>query len=146
MENILHTVDINNGAKRLIEQAGLRPTDARMAVLNVLITAKTALSHTEVIERLSTAFPFDRVTIYRVLEWLTEAHMIHRIPSDDRAIKFQASLPNASHQHAHLHCTQCHKIICLDEIQPHLSQKITTELQVESVDMIIKGRCPACKT
>ncbi len=145
MENILQTVDINKDAKQMIEQAGLRLTDARMAVLNILIAAKTALSHAEVIERLSTGYPFDRVTIYRVLDWLTEAHMIHRIPSDDRAIKFQVSIPNASHQHAHLHCTQCHKIICLDEIQPHLSRKITAELQVESVDMIIKGRCPACK-
>ncbi len=145
MENILQTVDINKDAKQMIEQAGLRPTDSRLAVLNVLIAAKTALSHAEVIEKLSTAYPFDRVTIYRVLDWLSEAHMIHRIPSDDRALKFKLSQSHSSHQHAHLQCIQCHKIICLDEIQPHLSRKITAELQVESVDMIIKGRCPACK-
>lgn len=145
MENFLQRVDFAQDAKRMIEQSGLRPTHARLAVLGALISAKTALSHAELIARLSTASPFDRVTIYRVLEWLTDAHMIHRIPSDDRAIKFQVSTPNVTHQHAHLHCTQCHKIICLDEIQPNLSQKILADLQVESVDIIIKGRCPACK-
>lgn len=131
-------------ASQLIADAGQRSTAARLAVLNVLNAAEGALSHTEIIERLSAGYQFDRVTIYRVLDWLTEYHLIHRIASDDRAWKFQVSLPNASHQHAHLHCTQCHKIICLDELQPSLPTQITAKFQIESVDMIIKGRCPDC--
>jgi Fur family transcriptional regulator, ferric uptake regulator len=145
MDNFLQNKNLVDDAKQMIEQAGLRTTDARLAVLNTLISAKTALSWAEVIDRLPKDYPFDRVTIYRVLEWLTEAHMVHKIPSDDRAMKFQVTLPNTTHQHAHLHCTHCHKIICLDELQPNLSQQITTQFQVESVDMIIKGRCAACK-
>lgn len=131
-------------ASQMIKDAGQRSTSARLAVLNVLNAAEGALSHAEIIERLSAGYHFDRVTIYRVLDWLTEYHLIHRIASDDRAWKFQVSLPNVSHQHAHLHCTQCHKIICLDELQPSLPTQITAKFQIESVDMIIKGRCADC--
>jgi Fur family ferric uptake transcriptional regulator len=131
-------------ASEIIADAGQRPTAARLAVLNVLIAADGALTHAEIIERMSGGYHFDRVTIYRVLDWLTEFHLIHRIASDDRAWKFQVTLPNASHQHAHLHCTQCHKIICLDELQADLPAQITSKFQIESVDMIIKGRCPDC--
>jgi len=132
-------------ASQLIKDAGQRPTQSRLAVLNTLISAQVALSHNEIQSRLSNAQHFDRVTIYRVLDWLTEHHLIHRIPSDDRAVKFQVSLPHISHQHAHLHCTQCHKIICLDDVQMQLPQEVKQQLQVESVDVIIKGRCPSCK-
>jgi Fur family ferric uptake transcriptional regulator len=125
--------------------AGKRPTAARLAVLDVLIVANNALAHAEIIERLSADDQYDRVTIYRVLDWLTDNHLIHRIPCDDRAVKFQVSLPHTSHQHAHLHCTQCHKIICLDALQPSVSKQISKQFQIESVDMIIKGRCPDCK-
>jgi Fur family transcriptional regulator, ferric uptake regulator len=132
-------------AMQLMTEAGQRPTAARLAVLNVLIEAKNALAHAEIIDLLSDGYHYDRVTIYRVLDWLTDNHLVHRIPSDDRAVKFQVSLAHTSHQHAHLHCTQCHKIICLDELQPNVSKQIATQFQIESVDMIIKGRCPDCK-
>ncbi|MFV1921696.1 MAG: Fur family transcriptional regulator [Methylotenera sp.] len=145
MENLLETADISNNAKQMIEQSGLRPTAARVAVLDLLIVANNALAHAEIIERLSDNDQYDRVTIYRVLDWLTDNHLIHRIPCDDRAVKFQVSLAHTSHQHAHLHCTQCHKIICLDTLQPSVSKQISKQFQVESVDMIIKGRCPDCK-
>jgi len=132
-------------AMQLMTEAGQRPTAARLAVLNVLIEAKNALAHAEIIDLLSAGYHYDRVTIYRVLDWLTDNHLVHRIPSDDRAVKFQVSLAHTPHQHAHLHCTQCHKIICLDELQPSVSKQISKQFQIESVDMIIKGRCPDCK-
>lgn len=131
--------------KKIIKSAGLRSTGARLSVLNVLISAKTALSHAEIIERLSDDYHYDRVTIYRVLEWLIDAHLIHRVPSDDRMLKFQVLLSKTSHQHAHLHCIKCHKIVCMDEIQPSLPNQITTQFQIESIDMIIKGRCSSCQ-
>ncbi len=132
-------------AKQMIEGVNQSPTAARLSVLDVLIEYGSAMSHSEIIDRMSDEYHFDRVTIYRVLDWLTEFHLIHRIASDDRAWRFQVSNPDALHQHAHLHCTQCHKIICLDELQANLSAKIAAKFQIESVDMIIKGRCPSCK-
>lgn len=134
-----------HSAKQLISDTGQRPTYSRLAVLETLINARTALSQHEIQSRLSNEQHFDRVTIYRVLDWLTEHHLIHRIPSEDRAVKFQVSLPHISQQHAHLHCTQCHKIICLDEVQMRLPEEIKDYLQVESVDVTIKGRCSSCK-
>jgi Fur family ferric uptake transcriptional regulator len=135
---------MNKDAAQSITDIGQRPTAARSAVLGVLMSAEGAISHTEIIERMSAGYQFDRVTIYRVLEWLTDHHLIHRIASEDRAWKFQVSHHGTSHQHAHLQCTQCKKTVCLDEIEPSLPAQITSQFKVESVDMIIKGRCADC--
>lgn len=131
-------------ANQMIAEVGKRSTSARLAVLNVLNAAEGALSHAEIIERMSTGYQFDRVTIYRVLDWLTEYHLIHRIASDDRAWKFQVSLPNASHQHAHLLCTSCGKISCIHELSPHFPKPLLEKYHVETIDVHFKGLCEDC--
>jgi Fur family transcriptional regulator, ferric uptake regulator len=129
---------------QLISDAGLRPTKARLAVLEAIASADSALSHTEIVERLSTQKEFDRVTIYRVLDWLTEHHLVHKITGENRAWKFQFSQHTTAHQHAHLQCASCGKVICIHEIEPHFSQSVLNKYQVESIDIHLKGICPDC--
>jgi Fur family transcriptional regulator, ferric uptake regulator len=131
-------------AKQFILDAGLRPTNARVAVLNTLSEAASALSHPEVLERLAHYKEFDRVTIYRVLDWLTENHLVHKVVSENRAWKFQFSQHEAAHQHAHLECSACGKLICIHEIEPHFSKPILSKYQVESIDIHLKGICQEC--
>ncbi|MEQ1601081.1 MAG: transcriptional repressor [Methylophilaceae bacterium] len=135
-----------NNAEQLITNASLKPTAARTAVLSVLLKAQAAISHAEILAQLASthSHEFDRVTLYRVLEWLTEHALIHRVIGDDRAWKFQISSPQTTHHHAHLHCTQCGKTICLNQIQADLPAEIMTQYQVESVDIHIKGCCESC--
>lgn len=145
-------------AQEKIINAGLRPTKARLAVLNTIADAESALSHPEILERLSGQKEFDRVTIYRVLDWLTEHNIIHRISGDNRAWKFQLSQPRFSaatsqnnqlqavqnHHHAHLHCKVCGQITCIHELEPHFPQSALDKFQVDSIDINIKGVCLHC--
>lgn len=147
-------MDVNS----LILDAGLRPTKARIAVLNTIAEADSALSHSEILERLSLQIEFDRVTIYRVLDWLTEHHLIHRISGDNRAWKFQISqsryqvvptLSNESaltknHRHAHLHCKLCGQITCIHELEPRFPAAALAKYQVDTIDINIKGVCLQC--
>lgn len=150
--------------QQLMLEAGLRPTKARLAVLNIIAAANSALSHPEILERLSDQKEFDRVTIYRVLDWLTAHELIHKIAGsgDKRAWKFQLSqqrftaaitppssngfLSNSSHHHAHLHCKHCGKVTCVHELEPHFSPQILMQYQVSTIDINIKGVCADCAT
>ncbi len=145
-------------ATQLILDANLRPTKARLAVLNTIAHADSALSHPEILDRLSSQKEFDRVTIYRVLDWLTENQLIHKISGENRAWKFQLSTPTFSavagssnkfmakhqHQHAHLHCTTCGKITCIHELEPHFPADILKKYQVNQIEINIKGICLDC--
>lgn len=139
---------------QLITQAGLRPTKTRLAVLQVISEAKCALNHPEILEKLHKV---DRVTIYRVLDWLTENQLIHKISGDNRAWKFQLShstsyndalntAENNNHQHAHLHCENCGKVLCLHEIFPVLPQAVIQQYQIHQIEINLKGTCQECIT
>ncbi len=147
----------------MILEAGLRPTKARMAVLKTIADAQSALSHAEILAQLAGQKEFDRVTIYRVLDWLTEHQLIHRISGDNRAWKFQLSqsrfqavskqnfsgqtypsMLTQNHHHAHLHCKVCGQITCIHELEPHFPPTALDKYQVDTVDINIKGVCLQC--
>ena len=145
--------------QQIFTDAGLKSTKARTAVLRVLASASSALSHSEILEKMSAQQEFDRVTIYRVLDWLTEHGLVHKISGDNRAWKFQFSqtsytptepdtekkqLIHNTHQHAHLHCTVCGKVTCIHELKPQFSKQILAQYHVESIDINIRGICPQC--
>jgi Fur family ferric uptake transcriptional regulator len=145
--------------QQIFTDAGLRSTKARIAVLNVLTNANSALSHSEILEQMSSQKEFDRVTIYRVLDWLTEHHLIHKISGENRAWKFQLSQSSYSqiepdsdkkqflanlHQHAHLHCASCGKVTCIHELKPQFPKQVLAQYHVESIDINIKGLCSDC--
>ena len=101
-----------------------RPTPARVAVLNALIATPTALTHLEIAAATQTAgSTLDRVTLYRVLDWLVDKGLAHKIAGEDRVWRFNAMTPNgqdshATHEHAHFHCSQCGWLYCLDDLHP----------------------------
>lgn len=57
------------GAALLIRRTGARATPARVRVLRLLRSAPTALTHHEIEQALGD-LALDRVTLYRVLDWL----------------------------------------------------------------------------
>jgi Fur family ferric uptake transcriptional regulator len=147
-------------AEQLITDAGLRPTKARMAVLTAMINSHTALSHTEILTALHGVKEIDRVTVYRVLDWLQENALIHKISTDDRAWKFQLNIPKRSykatdastgsgllsnHGHAHLQCQRCGTVLCIHELAAHIPQAIFDTYQISHIEISLKGLCPQCQ-
>lgn len=145
---------------QLLIDKKLRPTKARIAVLNVLAQTNSALSHSEILDKLPPQKEFDRVTIYRVLDWLTKYQLIHKISAGNRAWKFQLTSPplqkivsaskktslfaNPSHAHAHLLCRQCGSVTCVHEVAPKFTQQVLDKYHVESIDIHFKGLCLEC--
>ncbi len=128
-------------AESLIRARQGRATPARLRVLATLLAAPRALTHHE----LETALgePFDRVTLYRVLDWLVKERLAHKIAGDDRVWRFNA-VAAQTHPHAHFRCTGCGKVFCLENLSTSFALDLPTGFRAEHVDLTVAGRCPNC--
>lgn len=135
-------------ARELLEFIGERATLTRVGVLSLLLDAEVALSHQE-LEQCATknGAKYDRVTLYRVLDWLVEKNIAHKILGIDRSWRYNASSNTANKSeryHAHFHCTRCHQIYCLEKLHTSLLPDFPSNYQIEEVEL--KGCCPNCTT
>jgi Fur family ferric uptake transcriptional regulator len=111
-------------AEARLRGASVRITAARVKVLAALLDARCAFSHQDLQDALADT---DRVTLYRALDCLTDAGLVHRIAGDDRVFRYSAGTEHAEpddalqaghqpaqHRHGHFKCTLCAKVFCLD--------------------------------
>lgn len=138
------TAEHHDAAEQLIRKAGARLTQPRLHVLRVLLASGRALTHQDVVAALEGELDIDRVTAYRVLEWLTEARLAHRIAHEDRVWRFSAS-PGHDHAHAHFVCARCGQTLCLDGVSTARPVKLPKGYQLDHVEITAKGHCPNCK-
>jgi Fur family ferric uptake transcriptional regulator len=130
-------------AQGRIRAASERLTGPRAAVLAVLLASRQALSHHDIEAALKGRHAVDRVTVYRVLEWLVELGLAHRIAGDDRTWRFHAS-GDAGHPHAHFTCSQCGKTVCLDDVAVPRPVKVPKGYVSREVRLNITGLCASC--
>lgn len=128
-----------------VRAAGGRATPARTAVLGLLRAARQPLAHREVEEALADAgHAFDRVTLYRALEWLEANGLAHKIAGEDRVWRFRIS-DASHHEHAHFQCRSCGTTLCLDDITPPQPPRAPRGYRVEATVLTLRGLCPTCK-
>ncbi len=119
-------------------------TQPRVVVLSVLLAAERALTHTEVEARLPAALGVNRVTIYRVLEWLTDLGLAHKIAGDDRVWRFNAAAHRHARPHAHFECSDCGQVLCLEPVAARPSVKLPPGFRQRAVELTVKGVCADC--
>lgn len=135
---------IQEDAHALLRRVKGRVTPARLGVLGILLEADAALTHQE-IEQLAAqqGVTFDRVTLYRALDWLVEQGVAHKVSGLDRAWRYNAQA-GTPHQHAHFHCRRCDQVFCLENLQPALLFSLPPGYRVEQVELNLQGYCPNC--
>ena len=137
-------------SRALLRRVGARVTLARVQVLATLLDAEQALTHTEVQRRLDDTAgvdAFDRVTLYRVLEWLTEQGLAHRVSSDDRVFRFSAQPQAHAGSHGHFKCLRCERMICLpagDGLDGAVRSLLPPGYAGERVELTVLGHCADC--
>ena len=132
-------------ARRLVKESGGRNTEARRNVLACLIAAGRALSHAEIEAELAST-DLDRVTLYRVLEWLVEQSLAHRVgglSGFDRAMRFAFSRPEHRSAHAHFQCVQCGSTMCLDDVAVP-SLPVPGGIELQGIELAAFGYCAVC--
>lgn len=132
-------------ARQLVKESGGRNTGARRNVLACLIAAERALSHAEIETQLA-GTDLDRVTLYRVLDWLVDHALAHRVgglSGFDRAMRFAFSRPQRQSAHAHFQCVRCGTTMCLDDVAvPALP--MPGGIQLQGVELAAYGYCEKC--
>lgn len=131
-------------AEALIRGTGARVTAPRIEVLAALLAAERALTHQELEQRIDRGRGMDRVTIYRVLEWLTGQELAHRIAGADRTWRFNAAGHAHDGDHAHFQCNACSTVFCLDEALPGPAVRLPRGFRPQQVELTIKGLCAKC--
>jgi Fur family ferric uptake transcriptional regulator len=123
---------------------GLRRTKIRKAVLAVLAEQARPLSHAEV--RRSVWKLADRVTLYRTLEALRGAGLVHEVLGEDgirRYCRNDPVAPGCPGNHPHFLCLQCGKMICLSgQSLPRVS--VPEEFAVKGKQLVVFGLCELC--
>ena len=130
-------------ARDRIRAADERLTGPRAAVLAMLLASRQALTHHDIETALKGRDAVDRVTVYRVLEWLVGIGLAHRIPGEDRTWRFHASL-KAGVPHAHFTCLQCGKTVCLDDVAVPRRVKVPKGYLPREAQFNITGLCASC--
>lgn len=128
-----------------IRARGGRATPARVKVLELLETRDQALSHAEVEQSLPDE-GIDRVTLYRVLDWLVEAGLALRATDAARVFRF-SRMPAAGPDHAshaHFHCEVCQQDFCLEGV-PVPPAPLPGGFLGRTVEFNIGGCCDRCK-
>lgn len=130
-------------AESLLRACGGRVTPARRRVLAALLQAPQALTHHELECALAEQEALDRVTLYRVLEWLVRQGLAHKIAGEDRIWRFNA-VATPAHRHAHFHCLRCHRVFCLETLPTPAELHLPEGFSAEGVELTVAGRCPHC--
>lgn len=130
-------------ARERLKHLGERQTPARVSILSLLIAAPAALSHQDIADSLMDGqVQFDRVTLYRVLDWLVAHDLAHRVASEDRVWRFSAS-QHEHKLHPHFQCTKCNKVTCLDSVKVEISP-LPAGYTLSSAETTLQGVCPNC--
>ncbi|HEY0253018.1 MAG TPA: Fur family transcriptional regulator [Kofleriaceae bacterium] len=114
---------------------GLRATPTRLRVFEMIADADRPLSHAE----LSQLLPgdHDRVTVFRALNTLSEAGLVHRVDLGDRVWRYTRATEGAAFV-----CTSCGAITPLRDVK--LDAEGPQALRRGAVRILVQGRCDAC--
>ncbi len=129
-----------------IRATGARVTTSRVRVYALLQNAQGPLCHRDIEQRLSgEALPaLDRVTLYRVLDWLAQAGLAHKAADTRGVFRFSAATSDGEHlRHMHFRCTACGGVFCLEMSQPSLPE-LPQGFRLASAEFDIRGVCPDC--
>jgi Fur family transcriptional regulator, ferric uptake regulator len=133
----------------LLREAGLRRTDVRLSVLEILSLDKQPLSAPQILQRLPDGT--DQVTVYRTLNTLTRKNLLHRVRGDENIWRYgMGDIKGTSrHEHAHFVCDECGTVECLaDTPLPEASAKrsgVRRGYRIDYSEVLVHGACPECR-
>jgi Fur family ferric uptake transcriptional regulator len=137
---------IGDALAKSLDQAGYRMTDARRAVIDLILSRDGAFDTSDLVaDARRRRVPAARATIFRTLEILTDLKAVERL-----------DLPNGDHSyircgpghHHHVVCTNCGRSVDLGEcgmreVAAEVARR--TGFQVDRHRVELFGLCPSCQ-
>ncbi|MEN6575701.1 MAG: transcriptional repressor [Phycisphaerales bacterium] len=138
------TDPLDDKARHMVKEARLYCTEARVAILKVLMAAAGPLSQDQISGQVESR-SLNKVTVYRTLESLAEAGLVHRAFMEDRAWHFELADHCTEHQcHPHFTCTRCGVTQCMTDISLPMAVIPRKGFVISRQQVRLEGLCPAC--
>jgi Fur family ferric uptake transcriptional regulator len=142
----LEATAVREAVRMEIRSRGLRATPARISTLLFLRGTQAPLTHAEVTEGLE-PHGFDKATLFRNLNDLTEVGLIRRTELGDHVWRFEAIDPRreSGGGHPHFVCVDCGAVTCLDRVQLTAGSLRQSEGVGIVTEILLRGHCHACR-
>ncbi len=122
----------------------LRATPSRIAVLELMRSSDSPLSHAEAADRLALK-AWDRATIYRNLTDLADAGLLRRTDHGDHVWRFEAIRDDHdAEKHPHFVCVECGGVECLPGVELSAKRSAPKAVRAREVEIQLRGVCDAC--
>ena len=100
----MNTPSIQN----LLDAAGLKKTDSRLGLLELLARTKKPMSAKDIASKLSKK-EVDKVTVYRMLDTMTKKGIVRRVETGEREAQYE--ILDTHEDHHHIICLECKKVV-----------------------------------
>ena len=133
-------------AKDRCDSDGLRLTEKRKRVLNLLIEAQTPLSAYEIKDMFAARYSEDvkPMTIYRALEFLTDAELAHKLNLNNKFVACSQAKCCEHHGYSQfLICVQCGSVEEV-KIDPTISESLVQQAKNLGCDIVAPHLEVAC--
>ncbi|HEY6179202.1 MAG TPA: transcriptional repressor [Kofleriaceae bacterium] len=130
-----------------VRNAGLRATPSRIAVLHLLRSAASPVSHGDMVAKLASQ-AWDPATIYRNLTDLSDVGLARRTDVGDHVWRYEAIHGHQTAAHPHFVCTECGSVECLPDLEYVVTRDTRTRapraVRLKRVEVQLRGPCDAC--
>lgn len=129
---------------RRLDEAGYRSGAARREVIELLAAEPCAVTALEIDRRLESV---GRASVYRTLDQLERLHLLQRVEIGGDAAGYERVDPEQHHHH--LVCEECGRLAPFaDRSLERAIEAVSraAEFEVAAHDVVLRGRCPDCKT
>jgi len=131
----------------VLKKHGYKLTPQRRAVLKVLSSSQEHLTPTDIFEKVQPEYPgIGLVTIYRLLQILTEFGLICEVRANDNSRRYL--IRRQPEHHHHLICSGCGTVVeftdCdLSGLGKRLSRETGFEIETHLLEFV--GLCQSCQ-
>jgi len=135
---------IKEQVDKLLSSAKMKRTVPRRTILEVLLSAKRPQTVDEIMTAMSKGGA-NKVTVYRTLESMVGAGLVHRAFVHKRAEHFElADRCTDAQCHPHFTCRKCGVTRCLVGVSAPLVRGLGKGFILQRQQIRLEGICPAC--
>lgn len=134
-----------SNTKHILQSSGLKTTEARLALIDLLEREDNPLDVFSIAESLkSSGVEVDQATIYRILDLLTQKGLISKLEFGEGKYRYELQKDH----HHHLICQSCGKI---EDVEGKFVDEIEKEIKhekgflVKSHSLEFFGVCKSCQ-
>lgn len=135
--------------KRILKEKGYKLTPQRRSILDEIIKNEGShLTTEEIYDLVKVNCPeIGLATVYRTVQLLEEMGVLYKLDLDDGCSRYELCDEDESHQHHHLICQNCGKVIevegdLLEELEQGIEKKYNFKIKNHSLKFY--GICDNC--